>query len=505
MKTLRRTLVAAAAAAAALPALAAGPLQWSQAWSFADPSGALGSTARSEIGSFAAATGELWIGDFLGVSIRDAFTGEFKGTLATGFGEVNSVAVFGNTAAVAVAASNKTDPGQVLFYDLPSRSLTRSVTVGALPDMLTFTPDGSRVVVANEGEPSSLVDPRGSLSVIDVASGAETRVGFGGSIQYKGSHIRTFDGIKGGTTMDWEPEYITLSADGKKAFVTLQEANAIATVDLGAATPRVTTITGLGVKDHSLPGNGMDPSDRDSGNLALRNVPVKGLYQPDGIATYTKDGATYLVMANEGDARADGQDEARASSLGASGELSRLTVSTRESTKDDLYAFGARSFSIRDADGNIVFDSGDELDAEAIARGLYDEGRSDNKGVEPEGVALAEIAGRTYAFIGLERTTKSAVAVYDITDPGNASFVDFIVDENGLRAPEGLTTFTSGGKTYLAIFSEGIETEVGGIDSVLQAGVAVYEVSAIPEPGTWALLLAGLGAVGALARRRRAA
>jgi hypothetical protein len=220
-------------------------------------------------------------------------------------------------------------------------------------------------------------------------------------------------------------------------------------------------------------------------------VAVSGLYQPDGIASYTVGGQTFLVMANEGDSRVDGADEARGSAYGATGELARITVSTLDSSAGNLVAFGARSFSIRDEDGNIVFDSGNQLDQQAIARGLYDDGRSDNKGVEPEGVALATIGGRTYAFIGLERTTTSAVAVYDITDPAHASFVDMIVGMGDV-SPEGLTTFQQGGLSYLAVANE------------VSGSTSVYSLTPVPEPATYALMLAGLAGVLALSRRRSA-
>jgi hypothetical protein len=116
-------------------------------------------------------------------------------------------------------------------------------------------------------------------------------------------------------------------------------------------------------------------------------------------------------------------------------------------------AFGARSFSIRASDGHIVFDSGRRLDALAIERGLYDDTRSDNKGVEPEGVALAKINGRTYAFIGLERALSAAVAVYDITDLASVTFVDFIINRGDV-GPEGLLAFEDRGRNYLAVSNE---------------------------------------------------
>jgi hypothetical protein len=100
-----------------------------------------------------------------------------------------------------------------------------------------------------------------------------------------------------------------------------------------------------------------------------------------------------------------------------------------------------------------VWDSGKLLDQEAIDRGVYADSRSDDKGVEPEGVALARIGERTIAFIGMERTTSSAVALFDITDPRDVFFLDFIVGLNDV-SPEGLTTFERDGKQYLAVAHE---------------------------------------------------
>ena len=122
--------------------------------------------------------------------------------------------------------------------------------------------------------------------------------------------------------------------------------------------------------------------------------------------------------------------------------------------------FGGHSFSIRDAAGSIVFDSGSQLDREAIARGIYDDGRSDNKGVEPEGVALLHIEGRVLAFIGLERTLKSAIAVYDITNPREARFIDMIVSDGPLNdvSPEGLKAFRAGKRYFVAAAHEVSDT-----------------------------------------------
>lgn len=160
-----------------------------------------------------------------------------------------------------------------------------------------------------------------------------------------------------------------------------------------------------------------------------------------------------MVLANEGHYREDNVDRSAASSLGAVAPLDRLRVSNTDSSTGNLFAAGARSFSIRDADGNLIYDSGSLLDIEANNRGIYDNGRSRDKGVEPEGLFLLEAGGRTIAFVGLERTTSSAIAVFDITNPTDVTFVDMIVTPGDL-APEGLVAFKSRGAFYLAIANE---------------------------------------------------
>jgi len=198
-------------------------------------------------------------------------------------------------------------------------------------------------------------------------------------------------------------------------------------------------------------------------------VPVKGLYQPDTIASYVHKGRTYLVMANEGDARdngdGDSEDERRGDAgasdieyVPSSSELARTTFSNVDSVRGGpLVKFGGHSFSIRDTAGNIVFDSGSLLDREAIRLGLYDDGRSDNKGVEPEGVALLHIEGRVLAFVGLERTLQSAIAVFDITDPREVHYIDMIVGA-GNRSPEGLVAFRAGSRYFVAVAHEVSDT-----------------------------------------------
>jgi DNA-binding beta-propeller fold protein YncE len=382
----------------------------------------------------------------------------------------NSVDVRGDgLGAIAVEAADKVSPGWVVFFDARGRDgrALGAVRVGALPDMLTFTDKGDRLVVANEGEPADdfSADPEGSVAVIDVPH----------SLRAPGQKfVRTADfhryehkvpaGVRvfGPTvnqrfpvSANLEPEYVAIDRHGRTAYVTLQEANALAVVDLRSA--KVTALKPLGAKDHSKRGNGIDTSDRDGG-INIRQVPVFGLYMPDGIHAYTSRGREYLVTANEGDARewGDYAEPARVKDLGDDGlpplcsdvfddsvtedaDLGRLNITTASGLREDgscyekLYAFGARSFSIWSTDGRQVYDSGDSLERVTAAANpeFFNsnhtssdfDARSDDKGPEPENLAVGEIKGRTYAFVGLERV--GGLAVYDITDPRHARFVAY--------------------------------------------------------------------------------
>ncbi len=396
-------------------------------------------------------------------------------------GGVNSVAVKGGIVAVAVEAEVKTDPGSVRFYSNKGAFLG-AVPVGALPDAVTFSEDGRYVVVANEGEPNDdyTVDPEGSVSVIDLVGGVGgatvTDVGFGDLTPADlDDSIRIF-GPGASIAQDIEPEYIAVQ--GGLAYVTLQENNAVAVVDLATAT--LVGVEGLGFRDWSDPANTLDASNEDGG-INFQNWPVLGMYQPDAIATYEVGGQTYFVTANEGDARDyDGfSEEARvrdltldptafpdAATLQLDENLGRLNITLAngdtdgDGDYDELYAYGARSFSIWTLTGgglDLVYDSADDFEqitaAElpAFFNSTNDDNdsfdnRSDDKGPEPEGLALGEIDGRTYAFVGLERI--GGVMVYDITDPAAPTFVeyvnnrDFSVDatapEAGDLGPEGL-------------------------------------------------------------------
>ncbi|MDP1685384.1 choice-of-anchor I family protein [Hydrogenophaga sp.] len=457
---------------------------------------------------------------------------------------INSVAVFNGTVAVAIQAAVKTDPGRMALYRASDLTLISSVTIGAQPDMVTFTPDGTSVLVANEGEPSDdyQTDPEGSVSIIDVRNLAAPVVRTAGFTAYnsqatalRASGVRIY-GPGASVAQDLEPEYIAISADGKTAWVTLQENNALAKVDIATAT--VTNILPLGFKEHGVAGNELDTSDRGNAINIRTWAGVKGMYLPDSMASYTAGGQTYLVTANEGDARAwfpigvgetEGVaqadyfagnrsgfvEELRVSALAsatgwvtvppqlravgtppvagalldpavfgycgavpgnpgaciANAELGRLNISWVQGYKTDgagaplrytsagvpdangdrlmydkLYSYGARSFSIWNANGTLVWDSGAAIEkflaspdcklgsARNIPCATYfnsghNEGnafdsRSDAKGPEPEGLAVGKIGNKTFAFIGLERM--GGVLVYDITNPAAPTRVDYL-------------------------------------------------------------------------------
>ena len=445
----------------------------------------------------------------------------------SGGSSANSVAVSNGVVAVAIQAPVKTDNGKVEFYNAATLAKISEVTVGALPDMLTFTPDGKAVLVANEGEPNAgyTIDPVGSVSVIDVATIATPTVqtiDFSAFNSDAEKAKLVADGVRiygpgASVAQDLEPEYIAVAPDSKTAWVTLQEANAQAVLNIGnLAAPTITRIKSFGRKDHSLIGNELDANDRDGpGNgprIDIRNWPIKGLYQPDAIAAYSYNGKTYYVTANEGDDRNDfipGEETKRLSSnsvvldpaifpdaatLKTSPVLGRLTITpfgartNQAGELQEILVLGGRSFSIWNEDGQQVYDSGSEFERIVAQRSpLFfnasndnnnQDDRSDNKGPEPEGVVLGKISGRSFAFIGLERI--GGVMVYDISNPQNARFVQYINTRDftkdiedpsaGDIGPEGLAFIPAAsspnGKPLLAVGNE-----VSGTTAIYQIDV----------------------------------
>lgn len=443
------------------------------------------------------------------IDIFDVSTGALVTSLdltqITGYDGVNSVAV--SEAGIAVAVERDGTNGVIALYDLDAVAgddPAEVYEVGNLPDMVTFSEDGAYIFVANEGEPTDDTDPTGSISVIELSTGTVTTVGFDDfdsqveALEEAG--VRIFPGVDPST--DFEPEYIAEGPDGT-LYVSLQEANAIAVFDL--STMSFTEILPLGTTDHSEEGNGIDPNDKDDA-IDIHTVNVAGLHMPDAIAVAEIDGETYILTANEGDDRGDydeGGDAARVEDIldgkveGVSidpdaytedelEDLARLTVSIIDGDTDGdgdidvLHAYGSRSFSIFDTDGNLIFDSGDDFetiiaelrDANAFNNDDYpsddpdvvDENRSDNKGPEPEAITVGEVDGKTLAFIGLERD--SGIMIYDISDPENSVFIDYIESAvEGDISPE-VIKFISAEDSETGVAQLAISYEVSGTTAI---------------------------------------
>jgi len=388
----------------------------------------------------------------------------------------NSVAVSEGIVAVAVEATIKTENGQIVFFDSQSLELLAQVPAGALPDMVTFTPDGAFALVANEGEPSDdyQIDPVGSVTIINMLDYSTRTAGFESFTSMDDSSVRIF-GPGASVPQDLEPEYITVSADSTTAWISLQENNALAILDVPTAT--ITAVKGLGFKNHAMLNAEFDASDRDGVAtcaialedaeqcINIQNWSTSGMYQPDAIASFTVDGSTYIVSANEGDARDyDGfSEEARvgdeefildpvafpnANELKDDALLGRLktSLSTGDTDGDGdfdiIHSYGARSFSIWDSAGEPVFDSGADFELRLAAlqqsnADVWTDGRSDDKGPEPESVTVGMLAGKPVGFIGLERA--SGIFAYDLSTPKAPVYLGYIdIKAAGNVAPEGL-------------------------------------------------------------------
>jgi len=383
-------------------------------------------------------------------------------------GLVNSVDVKNGKLAAAIEAIPKTNPGKVVVFETSGYTVVSEINVGALPDMITYSPDGKFIITANEGEPNAdySVDPLGTVSIISVKDNYSVRtLDFAAfapmEADLKSRGLRKF-GPGASFAQDMEPEYVTVSADSRTAWVTLQENNAIARINL--RTNVITELFPLGFKNYNLPGNAIDPSDRPLGTISFNPWPVYGVYMPDAIAVLDNkgNGIPYLFTANEGDAReyTTFTEELRvgsgsvildpvvfpnAATLKLQQNLGRLNITRtlgdvdNDNDFDALYSFGARSFSVWNGNtGALVFDSKNELEQKAVLANFYDDDRSDSKGVEPEGIVLGEVNKKMLAFVGMERA--DAVAIYDVTNPTQPVFLKILATGD---APEGLLFISS--------------------------------------------------------------
>ena len=429
------------------------------------------------------------------------------------YGDMTSVAVSadGTKLAAAVQAEGYADNGRVAVFTCNADgtlTFEQAYETGVQPDMVTFTPDDSRILTANEGEPregyaDGAVDPAGSVTVITVADGTAVNVDF---TAYDSNEERQ-KLVDAGIVMkkdtvpseDLEPEYIAAGND--TAYVTLQEANAIAVIDLGSL--KVTGIYSAGYEDYSTTAVDIDKKD-EAYNPAVYES-LRGIRMPDGVALYSVDGVDYIVTANEGDSRewgdylnederdfGDGQTSPSGKITAENSGLTGKVVFFDSSDYDGLdsgldYVFGGRSFTVFRADKSgltEIYDSGSDFEAKTAEyipenfncsnddKSLDD--RSGKKGPESESITVGTVGERTYAFIGLERV--GGVMVYDITDPAETVYVnyinsrDFSEDIAGDDSPEGLCFIpaadSADGNAYLLA-----ACEVSGT-------VAAYELTA---------------------------
>jgi 2',3'-cyclic-nucleotide 2'-phosphodiesterase/3'-nucleotidase/5'-nucleotidase len=436
-------------------------------------------------------------------------------------GVVNSLAVNGNVLAVALQANLPQSNGKVVFFDTNGTYLNQ-VVVGAMPDMICFTPSLQYILVANEGEPSDdyLSDPIGSVSIIDFRSGSASTLTQADvhSVDFTRYDTIPYDpsiNIYGNNglssfSQDVEPEYITVDPTSTKAYVSLQENNALAVIDIFTFT--LDTVLGLGYKDHSVSGNGFDASDSSSSINIKTHFNVFGMYQPDAIKAFSKNGNTYIASANEGEARDySAYSEVRRinnvnlnpitfnspSTLQLDSVLGRLNISTTLGNKrngfvhDSLFTFGARSFSIWNDQGQLLWDSGDDFEqiiAQTYAANFNStsddnnsrKNRSDDKGPEPEALAIGEVDGALYAFIGLEKM--GGIMIYNIDNPTAPTFDSYILYRDfsapasdtaaGDLGPEHITFISSlNSPTGVALLA--ISNEVSGSLSIYQIGQSI--------------------------------
>ncbi|WP_411846759.1 choice-of-anchor I family protein [Roseibacillus persicicus] len=452
----------------------------------------------AEIGAYDVGSQMVYVTSGDGLQIVDLTDPEnpvVSETIFADGAEITSTAVQPGSGVIAIAVVNATDktlPGSVQFHD-STGALLNTVTVGALPDQIVFTRDGSKLLVANEGQsadpeendPLIFPNPEGSVSIIDLSGGVASATGVIADFNafdsqaddLRAAGVRLFPNVTATETLvdeddeltvsqDLEPEAIAITEDDSFAYITLQENNAVAVLDIANAT--FTEILPLGLKDHSSVRNALDASNRDvpgeseEGRINIQPWPIFGMYMPDHIKTYEVGGETYFIIANEGDGRA--VDETRGGSLNVDetafpdaalfddDNLGRLKFSNVDGDVDGdgdidvLHSFGARSFSIYDSAGNQIYDSGSDFEVitAALVPELFNsdesdpgefDARSDDKGPEPEGLTTGVVNGQTYAFIGLERV--GGIMVYNVTDVNKVCLVQYL-STAGDQAPEGL-------------------------------------------------------------------
>ena len=410
------------------------------------------------------------------------------------YGDMTSVAV--NTQkdliAIAVQAAGTNDTGLIVLMNYDNE-IVAVVDTGVQPDMVTFAKDGSKVLSANEGEPregyeGDAVDPMGTITVADLS---DLEAATAQNITFESFDAKRADLTAAGVVLkkntapsvDLEPEYIAVNSAGTRAYVALQEANAIAVVDL--TTNTVTSIQSLGFKAHNEEGNALDMAKDDK--IDIKSEDVYGIYMPDGITVYEVNGVEYLLTANEGDSREWGNylNEVE-EKINGEKVVTFDTTDYDGLNADATYLFGGRSFSIYNASTmEQVYDSGSDFETKT-AKYLPEyfncsndkismDNRSGKKGPEPESVVVGMVGDKSYAFIGLERI--GGVMVYDITDPANVTYVNYINSRDfsdkiaGDVSPEGLA-FVPAAQSLNGNAELFVANEVSGT-------VAIYELKGL--------------------------
>ena len=449
-----------------------------------------------------------------GLELKDSM--EVRGLLPDfAYGDMTSVAVdtVNDHIAVALQAENYAENGRILLLDYDLQVIA-AYEAGVQPDMVTFSPDGRRILSANEGEPregygANAVDPAGSVTVVNLEDQTVSTLGFenfsSDQLAARGVLIGKANGVMLEAAADLEPEYIAVTADNTRAYVTLQEANAIAEVDL--ENNEITAVRSLGFKDLGAEENAVDLVE--DGQYQAKTYPgALGVYMPDGISVFEAGGVTYLVTANEGDSRewTDYLNEAEVTLTASDGsEAQEVRVLDKSCTtvpdEGKEYLYGGRSFAIYNADTmELVYESGNDFEEKTAAYlpqwfnssndDIDLDSRSAKKGPEPEGVTVGQIGNRTYAFVALERI--GGIMVYDVTDPEAVSYVnyintrDFAGETTGDVSPEGLSFVSLDGTPMLLAACEVSGTvaaySFGGTAYGQVPAGPVYEPIGTPDP-----------------------
>lgn len=398
-------------------------------------------------------------------------------------GEANNIALHkGILAATVEDAFDESQPGRIVFFSLDGTLLTEPIVLGRL-SRIAFSEHGDFLVATISGSPNDEYtdDPESYVVIVELpgTNWGACRNGHKSChldpqvtiVGWQGYNDRREELIAKGVRIlfptatvaeDLETSGMTIGPDGRHAYVNLNVNNALAVIDIDSKT--VSDIWAYGYKDHSLPGNGIDVSDKDN-MINITDWPLRSFYQPKDIAAFRAGGQEFLATANEGNLldkdaftevasfgglNLDPHAFPNADELGAQEALGRIDLSSLYGDEDgdgdidQLYTGGARSFSIFTPDGELIFDSGDDFEqitAQAIPecfnctddQNNFDS-RSRKKGPEPEHIVIGKVGGRQYAFITFERI--SGIMAYDVTDPYHPTFQQYINNRNFDHEPD---------------------------------------------------------------------